>query len=232
MSRTKHGRPCPAIEFPGNELHNSSDLGTEATQSLPEERKAENGLTAELTGTGGSFESNRAGGKSTTRTPQGMHSRRGSRGALSTVLPHAPPNVSLDDKPMNWLVDDGMLFHAIPEAEIFQFGYRLGPAPESLTSEFYEQVSQDLRGEIEKRLDLKDRLETGQDSTNPQASLKGPIIFIAYGDGGIIVEMALTAAHEEFEQTLKSEKEETEKILAANAENFENTMESYTRQLD
>lgn len=221
----------PSVESPGSELNNSSDLSNEISQSFPEERKVQDGPAAEVTGMRESFESDRADGKIITRTPRGSHSRRRSLGALPTAPPHATSNAALDDKPINWLVDDGMLCHAIPEAEIFQFGYRLGPAPESLTSEFYERVSQALRREIEKRIDLN-LLESDQDSTNLQDSLKGPIIFIAFGDGGIIVELALSAAHEEFEQTFKSEKEETEKILEADAENFENTMESDTRQLD
>jgi len=97
----------------------------------------------------------------------------------------------------------------------------LSPAHAALTHGFYERVSRELCREIEKHIDYTGMPKIHQGGGSSQRTLKGPIVFVAYGDAGIVVEMALIAAHEELEKTLKSDAEELAKTFETHAEELD-----------
>jgi len=88
------------------------------------------------------------------------------------------PEKPLEPKSVRWLTDHDMLCKAIPESRVFQFGYRLG-LNTKLTADFYDCMAKELL----------EKIYTSEDSL-----LKHPIIFVAYGDGGFVVEKALVLA--------------------------------------
>jgi len=126
----------PTLVPPSNDPHKKQGLDKDATRNLPEERKSQNeslrpsilnGTMPVATNTRTSWESKRMDrtkhDENLIKNPQETPPRRGSL-KPSSVAPSnvAAAKISPESKPINWLVDDGMLCHTIPDARIFQFG--------------------------------------------------------------------------------------------------------------
>jgi hypothetical protein len=73
------------------------------------------------------------------KLPQKTPLRRGSLTNTSVAASGEP--VVKENSSINWLIDDSMLCYEIPEAQVFQFGYRLGPQPAAPNSEYVKSRS-------------------------------------------------------------------------------------------
>lgn len=82
---------------------------------------------------------------------------------------------------VNWLIDPGFLSKSIPEARVIQCGYCYNPT-RPLTSEFYDDVSENVLGNLTAYL-----LGDNED----KAPLDGPVLFVASGDAGFVVEKVI-----------------------------------------
>lgn len=113
---------------------------------------------------------------SSTTGPPSKSTRRSNKKSTRTT------KQAKETRSVNWLIDPTFLRKSIPEARVFQFGYRFIPT-KPLTDDFYDVVANKLLNE----------LTTGITQGIDGIMLNGPIIFVASGDAGFVVEKVVIA---------------------------------------
>jgi hypothetical protein len=148
-----------------------------------------NGAMSQVTRSRGSLESKgEQSGRNDANETQAVALRRGQslrkddpkNSDLKTLTTRAARR-SPEVKQVNWLIDPDFLSKSIPEARVIQCGYRYDPTKQ-LTGQFYDDVCDDFLEDLTQFILIND------ENAGP---LDGPILFVASGDAGFVVEKAI-----------------------------------------